>query len=355
MAAVGYRIARRVAFAAVVAVNAACTAVTPPWGIVTRDENRSFAVYGRNDRTLVYRDIGPPDAGQTLLLIHGLGASKAAWRYVLPELSKSYRCIAVDLLGHGDSSRPRPFDYAMTSQAEALRDLISDPKLGVRNVVLVGSSYGGGVALELARVVSEQHATTPAIEGLVLMAPTAVDFPPPPTIESARSPLARWWVVNFCDSRALAAAMLRGAFADDSRVTPEMIDEYARCLSGAESRDVVATAANEIFQELKARDRAERRYAQLEYPILLLWGERDDVVPPSVAELIKSELPHATLEVVSGCGHTPAEECAAQTLQVLESFLTTAAARGTLKPSSAQNFAGERGPRGAAVNVMSSE
>ncbi len=85
------------------------------------------------------------DGDEVLLLIHGMAGSAQTWRAVLPQLAKKYRVIAPDLLGHGQSSKPRT-DYSLGAFAVGLRDLLDE--LGVESATVVGQSLGGGVAMQ---------------------------------------------------------------------------------------------------------------------------------------------------------------------------------------------------------------
>ena len=89
---------------------------------------------------VAYRDVG--SGPETLLLLHGMAGSSETWRAVLPQLAKRYRVIAPDLLGHGQSAKPRS-DYSLGAFAVSLRDLLDE--LGVARVTVVGQSLGGGV------------------------------------------------------------------------------------------------------------------------------------------------------------------------------------------------------------------
>ena len=93
---------------------------------------------------VAYRDEG---AGEVLLLIHGMGGSSASWREIVPKLSKKYRVVAPDLLGHGESDKPRG-DYSLGAFAVFLRDFLD--ALGIPEVTVVGHSLGGGVAMQFA-------------------------------------------------------------------------------------------------------------------------------------------------------------------------------------------------------------
>src|SRR6202046_2271759 len=91
---------------------------------------------------IAYRDAG---AGHALLLIHGMAGSSATWRAIIPRLSKKYRVIAPDLLGHGMSAKPRG-DYSLGAFAVCLRDLLDE--LGGDRATVVGQSLGGGIAMQ---------------------------------------------------------------------------------------------------------------------------------------------------------------------------------------------------------------
>lgn len=99
---------------------------------------------------VAYREAGQ---GPVLLLIHGMAGSSYTWRAVIPQLSKRYRVIAPDLIGHGQSAKPRG-DYSLGAFAVWLRDLLDE--LGISRVTLVGQSLGGGVAMQFVH----QHPIT---------------------------------------------------------------------------------------------------------------------------------------------------------------------------------------------------
>src|SRR5438270_7476673 len=91
---------------------------------------------------VAYRDEGE---GEALLLIHGMAGSSETWRAVLPRLARKYRVVAPDLLGHGQSAKPRG-DYSLGAFAVLLRDLLDE--LGITRATIVGQSLGGGVAMQ---------------------------------------------------------------------------------------------------------------------------------------------------------------------------------------------------------------
>lgn len=302
-----------------IGLAAGCAAPPTSWTHATRAQNRTFLLDGRHDRPLVYRDLGPRDAPLTLLCAHGLGSSKAAWRYLLPSLTTRYRVVIIDLPGHGQSARPREFDYSMAAQGSVLFRFALEHDL--RNVVLVGSSYGGGAVLETARLFA--LADRPQrIRGLILLAAPAVDFPPPDSFRLAADPLLRCLLVNVMSARAVASIFVDGSFYRDDRADQALRADYIEVLRDASARDAAARAALAIFAELRGRaGREAEHFATITCPALLIWGEHDDVVPRDVMTRLAALLPDARCRIVPDCGHTPAEECPDGVLALIEPFL----------------------------------
>ncbi|HTD49372.1 MAG TPA: alpha/beta fold hydrolase, partial [Acidimicrobiia bacterium] len=104
-------------------------------------EVRHIEIHGHR---VGYRSGG---SGPVLVLIHGMAASSATWRFVLPALGERFTVIAPDLLGHGGSDKPRG-DYSLGALASGVRDLLL--ALGHDRATVVGHSLGGGVAMQFA-------------------------------------------------------------------------------------------------------------------------------------------------------------------------------------------------------------
>ncbi|MBP9102208.1 MAG: alpha/beta fold hydrolase, partial [Nitrosomonas sp.] len=86
--------------------------------------------------------------GEPVLLIHGFGASSYSWRHVIEPLAQKNRVITIDLKGFGDSPKPRDDAYSVYEQARLVRNYILENDL--KNLHIVGHSYGGGVALAVS-------------------------------------------------------------------------------------------------------------------------------------------------------------------------------------------------------------
>ena len=86
--------------------------------------------------------------GPVVLLVHGMAGSSATWAHVLPALAEHFTVVAPDLLGHGESGKPRRGEYSLGAHANVVRDLLH--VLGHERATVVGQSLGGGVAMQLA-------------------------------------------------------------------------------------------------------------------------------------------------------------------------------------------------------------
>jgi pimeloyl-ACP methyl ester carboxylesterase len=117
--------------------------------------------------------------GPVLLLLHGLGCDHTTWEPVIDALAKRYTVIAPDLLGHGQSAKPRA-DYSVGGYANAMRDLIT--VLGVDKVTVVGHSFGGGIAMQFAYQFPERT------ERLILVASGGLGPEVTPAIRAITTP-----------------------------------------------------------------------------------------------------------------------------------------------------------------------
>ena len=273
-----------------------------------------------------YARLGPPDApvklyyseegkGPPVLLIHGFGASTFTWRFVAPELAKSHRVIAVDLKGFGLSDKPFDGRYSVYDQAELLAQLIEDKDL--RDLTLVGHSFGGGVALLLALEANQR--LDGRITRLVLLDSIAFPQNIPVFFRLLDVPLVSQIGVRMVPPSVQARVALQIAYFDDSKIDPEEIELYAAPLKTAAGKHAIIYSARQIVPE----DIAElsERYKTIELPTLILWCDHDRIVPLEVGIKLRRTLPNSTLRLVEDCGHMPQEEQPASTLSLILGFI----------------------------------
>jgi len=273
-----------------------------------------------------YARLGPPDApvklyyeeqgkGPPLLLIHGLGASTFTWRFVVPELAKTHRVIAVDLKGFGQSDKPFDERYSVVDQAELLAQLIEEKDL--RNLTLVGHSFGGGVALLLALEANQRLDSR--ITKLVLLDTIAYPQHIPVFFRLLDVPLVSQIGVRMVPPSVQTRVALEIAYFDDSKIDPAEIETYAAPLKTAAGKHAMIHSARQILPE----DIAElsERYKTMTLPTLILWCDHDRIVPLEVGLRLRRTLPNSTLRLVQDCGHMPQEEQTASTVELIKGFI----------------------------------
>jgi len=273
-----------------------------------------------------YARLGPPDApvklyyseegkGPPLLLIHGFGASTFTWRHVAPELAKSHRVIAVDLKGFGQSDKPFDGRYSVYDQAELLAQLIEDKDL--RNLTLIGHSFGGGVALLLA--LEANRRLDGRITRLVLLDSIAYPQNIPVFFRLLDVPVVSQLGVRMVPPAVQTRVALQIAYFDDSKIDPEEIELYSAPLKTAAGKHAIIHSARQIVPQ----DITElsERYRTIELPTLILWCDHDRIVPLEVGIKLRRTLPNSTLRLVEECGHMPQEEQPASTLALIKGFI----------------------------------
>ena len=273
-----------------------------------------------------YARLGPPEApvnlyyeeqgkGAPILLIHGFGASTYTWRHVVPALAQTHRVIAVDLKGFGQSDKPFDERYSVFDQAELIAQLIEDKDL--RDLTVVGHSYGGGVALSLALKANERLGGR--ISRLVLLDSIAFPQQIPMFFRLLDVPLVSQVGVRMVPPAVQTRIALQIAYHDDSKIDEEEVETYAAPLKTAAGKHAIIHSARQIVPE--DIDDLSERYKSITLPTLILWCDHDRIVPLDVGLKLRRTLPNSTLRLVQSCGHMPHEEQPESTLELLKGFI----------------------------------
>jgi pyruvate dehydrogenase E2 component (dihydrolipoamide acetyltransferase) len=255
------------------------------------------------------REIHILEAGPTsnlpIAFIHGLGGSLSSWQFVMGGLAATHRMIALDLPGHGGSSKlaPAVADYSVAGLAGDIATTISAGKR--KPSVIVGHSLGGAVALMLAVDHPE------LVAGLVL-------------IDSAG--LGSEIGQELLDLMAghagaeTARGLLTLFFEDQKLVTDRGVEEMAGFQEdgGWEAQQAVANAA---FAGGTQSFSPEDSLANIDKPVLLIWGENDRVIPLEQAVAALAIFSDAVLKVLPDTGHVPQVERAADVATAIDRFV----------------------------------
>jgi len=267
-------------------------------------------------RAFVHAGTGP-----ALLLIHGIGDSSETWAPIIPELAKTHTVVAPDLLGHGRSEKPRA-DYSIGGYANAMRDLLS--VLDIDRVTVIGHSLGGGVAMQFAYQYPER------CERLILVSTGGVSRGVTPMLRLMAAPNADLLLpllgLPYAAQVARAAAtLLRVLRTDLGRDADDWLRMFETLPDATTRRAFVRTLRAVIDVRGQAVTMLDRAYLARHLPTLLVWGNRDAVIPVEHAEIAHRALPTSRLEVFEGAGHFPHRADPDRFLAVVRDFLATTA------------------------------
>jgi len=258
-----------------------------------------------------YRDEGRRE-GPALVLVHGYSASLHAWEPWVRSLSSDYRVITLDLPGHGLTRADQGYPAGRQGYG-AVVDQVTR-KLGVERFTLAGNSMGGGVAWEYAIDHPER------VEGLVLV--DAAGWPRDGggsvlIFKVLRHPWGRAVLKNI-DTRPLVRQGLRSAYLDEALVTPELVDRYVELARAPGHRDILLG-----LQTGPRRDATPALLAKIKAPTLVMFGQKDTVIPATDGDRFAAAIPGSTLIVYPDVGHVPMEQIPDRSVSDLKAWLKT--------------------------------
>lgn len=259
--------------------------------------------------------------GETVLLLHGLAGSSLTWRAVMPTLSRDFDVIAPDLLGHGESAKPMG-DYSLGAFASGLRDFLA--ALDVPRATILGQSFGGGVAMQLAY----QHPEL--CDRLVLVSSGGLGREVSWLLRLLTLPGAEHLMPlifpRLVANRGGDVGRLLGHVGVRAPNLAEMWRAYAS-LAGAENRKAfVRTIRGVIEPGGQTVSALDRLYLASHLPTLIVWGDRDPIIPVRHAQTAHEAIPGSRLAILEGVGHFPHVEAPEQFLSVLTDFLESTTA-----------------------------
>jgi pimeloyl-ACP methyl ester carboxylesterase len=271
---------------------------------------------------IAYRDTGQ---GPALLLIHGMAGSSATWDAVIPQLAKKYRVIAPDLLGHGESAKPRG-DYSLGAFAAWLRDLLNE--LGVERATVIGQSLGGGIAMQFAY----QHRDY--CERLVLIGSGGLGPDLSPMLRFLSAPGAEFVLPVVTPQPVLNLGNKLGSWLTSAGIQSPRAGQMwqAYCsLSDAPTRQAfLRTLRSVVDHRGQAVSALNKLHLTADLPTLLIWGDHDRIIPVAHAYAAHDALAGSRLEVLEGVGHFPHVEVPTVVTDILEDFIASTASQHKL-------------------------
>ncbi|MCX6166763.1 MAG: alpha/beta hydrolase [Sphingobacteriales bacterium] len=266
-----------------------------------------------NDVLVHYRDEGNRADTTPIVLIHGTAASLHTWEAWANELKQKHRVIRMDLPAYGLTGPNTSGDYSPEYYAQFMHHFLQ--KLGVKKCIIAGNSLGGAIAWRYTL----RYPT--AVSKLVLI--DAVGYPMeaksvPVAFQLAGMPVLKN-LFQYVTPRFIVQNSIENVYADKTKVEPALVDRYFNLALRAGNRQAFIERMS-IFKTL-LNDSTYLQIKTIKTPTLILWGDKDLLIPVTVAENFHADLPNDTLVVLKNLGHTPMEEDPKQTLEVFKSFL----------------------------------
>lgn len=235
--------------------------------------------------------------GKPLLLIHGLGSRSEDWTPQIPFYAKNgYRVYAIDLLGCGRTDRP-DIAYTMQQQAELVHGFLD--ALSLKQSDVAGWSMGGWVALELALEDPER------IRRLVLMNSAGISF-----------------------HTTLTPDLFEPRTVYELKRMEEILTSQPRSLPGFFQQDILRVMRRNfpvirraLESMIRDQDALEGRLAQLDLPVLIVWGKDDALIPSSTGSRMHRLISQSVLQLYDGCGHLAPAMCADRIVPKVLEFL----------------------------------
>lgn len=249
-----------------------------------------YAVAGRKDR--------PP-----LLLVHGWGSHRGVWQQTVQALDASFYCVAVDLLGFGESDKPQQADYGIAAQGQRIVQIAD--QLGFDRFALIGHSMGGQIALYTAAALASQRVTklvsvSGAVTGRLM-----------PDVE------------HFTYTQIALGRIIRGSYAlmrfnhhhwytyPQSKPWVYRTDAIP-FEDWAIDRDMLTQPSNyvSLYRAGQAihNTNISPYLNRIQAPTLVIFGQQDGIVPVSDGQLAARLIPNNRLVLIDECGHFPMYE-----------------------------------------------
>lgn len=261
--------------------------------------------------SLAYRDEG---AGPVVVFVHGTPSSSAEFAAVIEALRPSFRCIAVDHLGFGESDKPEHADYSVAAHRERLAAVLAH--LGVSDYHLVAHDFGGPIALPLAMQNPERALSVTLMNTWL--------WPLEDTEPSLRK---QKWLLASALMRAMyryanfsARVMVKAAWGTHRPLTRERHRQYQEMFKNGRERSGTIGFLNAVVDARDPAWHADTDWLRRR-PVLLLWGMGDTFISPKTLRRWTDLLPAARVVPLAKVGHFVADEAPELVVDALRSFL----------------------------------
>jgi pimeloyl-ACP methyl ester carboxylesterase len=237
---------------------------------------------------------------------------------VASALAARHDVIAPDFLGHGASAKPRG-DYSLGAFASGIRDLLQ--LIGIERATIVGHSLGGGVAMQLAY----QHPDL--CERLVLVSSGGLGHSVSPLLRAAALPGSEWVLPVIAGAAGGVGGRVGGVLAKVGLRAGNDMAEVGRGMADLGDRearlaflDTLRAVVGPGGQRVSALDRL---YLAADLPLLIVWGERDPIIPVGHGRRAHAAVPGSEMIEIAGAGHFPQLDDAAGFVAAVDRFVAS--------------------------------
>jgi pimeloyl-ACP methyl ester carboxylesterase len=258
-------------------------------------------------------------ANQPVLLVHGIGRSLEDWDELSERLASDYRVIRIDTPGFGFSDRlPGPVDHLSLGKGFApVLDALGE----TRPVHAIGNSLGGSTIMEFAVAHPER------VKSLTLVNSAGFGKTVTPLLRMLAIPVLGWLLTRHL-SRQAARMFERAIFVNKAMVTDARVDLAVRVGNhpgnGTFMYRMVRALGTWRGVRPEWRERLLAAVGRHERPVLVIWGDRDQILPADHMETALKTFPRASSHLFRGIGHMPQMETPDETAQLIRDFLAKA-------------------------------
>jgi pimeloyl-ACP methyl ester carboxylesterase len=250
---------------------------------------------------------GPP-----VVLVHGTPTRSYLWRDIVPALAKRRSVYVYDLLGYGESEKGEGQDVSIPAQARLLKELVR--AWGLEEPAIAGHDIGAGIVLRAQLLEGVHFSRVAILDALVLG----------PKLAAPRS--STWHVREHSEAYEAMPNHLFGAFFSaylgetNSDLGREAFEAYLEPWWGEEGRRAFIRQALQV--EVWHTGEIEPMLASVEVPVLVVWGEKDGWLDPSLASRLREEIPGSELKLIQEGGHFVQEDAPEEIAKVLAGFFS---------------------------------
>lgn len=258
-----------------------------------------------DELNITYLRNSEANKGDTIVLVHGFGANKDNWTRMARELTDDFNVYAIDLPGHGESSKPLDLGYRLEEQVEHLAGILS--ALDIDEMHMMGNSMGGGITALYAATYPEQIKTAVLFDpaGILEYESELVD-----RVLAGDNPLIPSEPGDF--KRLMDFAMEKKPFVP----WPILGVMEEQAIANLEVNKVIFAA----IQEAGFKSGFRNAITAIEDPVLVIWGKEDRILDYRNGEVFRNAIPGSRLEVLEGVGHAPMIEVPERSVRLFLEF-----------------------------------